>query len=209
VRIAGYGIVDRYRRANDRGGFQARIDEFVQAENAATIQPLSNRECAGIAKSIAGWTWACYKSGATVTRGRRTASVRSRGEYLAGAAAARSEARALHSDGVGASEIARRMKRSKSWVYSAIKAGVQCALSGIGESVRAIEPSVGNVTRNVPTALLDARTLICRTVARFAIAFVPRADLTASRATPISVRGARLRPARASPSFSNSLAHAS
>jgi hypothetical protein len=81
VRVSAYAIVERYRRGDDRAGFQARVLELVRAENMVGAVPLGDREVAGIARSIAGWTWACYRTGASARRAHAAAMARSRAEF--------------------------------------------------------------------------------------------------------------------------------
>jgi hypothetical protein len=120
VRVRAYAIVGAQRRAADYAGFKARITAVIADANAALSVPLPEKEIRRIASSIVGWTWNVYRRGKGAAQARKDASEQARAEYLAGAVAARAEARALHSDGLGASEIARRMKRSRSWVYVAL-----------------------------------------------------------------------------------------
>lgn len=178
-----YGFVDEYRQHNDRASFDARVAAVVTEENSAFDTPLPGSEVRSITRSIAGWTWNVYRCGNGAAKGRRNASERTRAEYLAGAAAARTEARKLHSEGVGASEIARRMKRSRSWVYGALSAAstatVQCCLSEFEAHASPSQPAASSSA----ASLSGARTPVRRTAAILAIRFL-QADIALTE--PIS-----------------------
>ena len=121
VRVHAYAVVAQYRRRDDYVGFVGYVNELIRSQNEALDAPLDAKECAKIAASISRWTWTRYRGGNSTVTNRRAASGCSRPAYLAGAAAARAEARQLSAKGVGALEIARQMRRSRSWVYTALK----------------------------------------------------------------------------------------
>jgi len=120
VRIAAYALVAGYRRVQDEAGFARRVRELVDVANAGETVPLGDRECAGIARSIAGWTWNVYGRGAVAAEAHHTQAEQTREEYLRAQALARREARKLREAGLGATAIAKQLNRSRSWVYVAL-----------------------------------------------------------------------------------------
>jgi hypothetical protein len=148
VRVAAYAIVEQYRRRGDEAGFSQHVDQLIHHENDALHSPLDGKECSRIGRSITAWTWNIYRRGNGAAAARRTASDRSRAEYLSAAEAARTEARRLRSDGLGATEIARCMNRSRSWVYIALSEAIPSvqsppsirACAGSGHSAISIPP---------------------------------------------------------------------
>ena len=121
VRLAAYALVDRYRNVRDEAGFAQRVRELVDTANAGEPEPLGDRECAGIARSISRWTWNVYRRGAAAAQAHQTQAELTRAEYLRAQAIARREARRLHADGLSPTVIAKRLERSRSWVYLALR----------------------------------------------------------------------------------------
>lgn len=120
VRVQAYARVDEFRRQGRDIEFGELVLGLVLAENAAIATPLGDKECGVIAASISNWTWNVYRRGPNAAAAHRTTSTRTRAEYLAIADATRTEARRLHSDGLGATAIAKQLSRSRRWVYVAL-----------------------------------------------------------------------------------------
>jgi hypothetical protein len=120
LRIAAYRRVREFRARDDRKGFGDWVASVAAEENAAFAAPLSDREVAGICRSVAGWTWARY---AKVTPMRRRRFKRTRAQYLGLVADRRTTALQMAFSGTRAAEVASALGISRRsverWVAAA------------------------------------------------------------------------------------------
>lgn len=127
VRVAVYRTVHLYRERNDYPAFEQDVRERVQRENEDFPIPLPSRDVRSLTRSIAEWTWGYYGKGREAAQQRRAAGELRRAEYEARAALRAQRIHELRAEGLGATEIAKRVGCSVRLVHLRLAQTAQSA----------------------------------------------------------------------------------